>query len=178
MNRHFFRVSFIAGILIFALLHAESRNADLESLKTALEAEIRASGAEVGLAFKDLETGESLLIGEKIRMHAASTMKIPVMIEVFKQAAEGRFRLDGGLPVKNEFPSLADGSPFSLSPEDDSDPAIYAWIGKEMTIRELVERMITVSSNLATNILIELVRAKNVMATLEGMHISGMHVLR
>lgn len=178
MKKRFWITGIIAGIWILTPALARPLNADTEGLKRELEAEIQASGADVGLAFKDLETGKSVSIREKEMMHAASTMKVPVMIEVFKQAEGGKFRLGDRLLVKNEFLSLADGSPFSLRPEDDSDPEIYTLIGQDMAIRELVERMITVSSNLATNILIDLVQAKNVMATLEKMGISGMGVLR
>ncbi len=152
--------------------------ADIESLRKALEAEIRASEAEVSAAFKNLETGETLLIREKEMVHAASTMKVPVMIEVFKQAEDGRFRLDDRLAVKNEFRSLVDDSLFSLRKEDDSDADIYDLIGTEMTIRELVERMITVSSNLATNILVDLVQPKNVTATLRELGVRRMKVRR
>ncbi len=178
MKKRFWIRGFIAGLWILAPFLVTPLNADTEGLKRQLEAEIQASGADVSLAFKDLEAGNSVLIKEKEMMHAASTMKVPVMIEVYKQAEEGKFRLDDRILVKNEFRSLADNSPFSLRPEDDSDPEIYALIGQDMAIRELVERMITASSNLATNILIDLVRAKNVMATLEKMGISGMEVLR
>jgi len=151
---------------------------DSESLRKALESEINASGAVVSLAFKDLETGKTVFIGEKEMVHAASTMKVAVMIEVFRQAENEKFRLDDLLPLKNEFYSLVDGSPFSLNKEDDSDKDIYALIGREMSIRELVERMITVSSNLATNILVELVQAKNVMSALQELGIRRMQVLR
>ncbi len=155
-----------------------ARGADLEGLKKAVDEEIRASGAEVSLAFKNLATGESLRIREKEMVHAASTMKVPVMIEVFKQAEDGRFGLDDRLPLKNEFRSLVDGSPFSLRKEDDTDADIYGLVGGEMTIRELTGRMITVSSNLATNILMDLVQAKNVMMTLRELGIRRMKVRR
>jgi beta-lactamase class A len=55
---------------------------------------------------------------------------------------------------------------------------IYNAIGKKMTIRQLVEQMITVSSNLATNLLIELVGAENVTATLRELGIQNMQVRR
>lgn len=151
---------------------------DLEGLRKSLEKEIKAEGVEVGLALKDLETGESLFLNEKTKMHAASTMKVAVMVEVFKQAAEGKFSLDDALVIKNEFRSVADGSLYSLTAADDSDPELYSFVGQKMAIRELVERMITVSSNLATNILMDLARAQNVMATLAAMGVSGMEVLR
>ncbi len=111
-------------------------------------------------------------------MHAASTMKVPVMIEVFKQANQGQFSLENGLTIKNEFSSIADGSPFLLNAEDDSDTDIYEHIGEMMSIRDLLSRMITVSSNLATNLMVELVDAKKVMATLEELGAHNMQVLR
>jgi len=172
--------SSVMALSIFALIVLDpcSWSADLASLRKALEAEIAGFGAEVSLAFKDLQTGETLFIREKDMVHAASTMKVPVLIEVFKQAEDGKFRLDDRIVIKNEFHSIVDGSPFSLNKEDDSDPDIYRLIGTSLTIRELAERMITVSSNLATNILIELVRPENVMSTLELMGIRRMRVLR
>ena len=168
-------------MLLFCLwvaFPAAASGGEMASLKKALESEISAAGVTVSLAFKDLETGETLFIKETDMVHAASTMKVAVMIEVFKQAGEGIFSLDHRLIVKNEFRSLADDSPFSLRKDDDSDPGIYDLTGTEMSIRDLTERMITVSSNLATNLLIDLVRAKHVMDTLGKMGILRMKVLR
>ena len=152
--------------------------AGTEGLRARLEAAIRASGAEVGFAFKDLETGRTLFINEKTVMHAASTMKVGVMIEVFRQAREGRFALDDPLPVKNEFRSIVDGSPYSLNVSDDSDESVYQAVGGNLTIRQLVFKMITVSSNLATNLLIDLVGSAHIMQTLENMEIDGLKILR
>jgi beta-lactamase class A len=149
-----------------------------EDLRARLESIIRRSGAEVGLAFKDLETGRTFFINEKSVMHAASTMKVGVMIEVFRQAREGRFALDDPLPVKNEFRSIVDGSPYSLNVSDDSDESVYQAIGGNLTIRQLVFKMITTSSNLATNILIDLIGPANIGQTLESMGIIGLKVLR
>ena len=168
----------LAVCLSISLLTAMTSGGDMASLKKSLESEIRAAGVEVSLAFQDLETGETVLIRETDMVHAASTMKVAVMIEVFKQAGEGKFSLDDRLIVKNEFRSLADGSLFSLRKDDDSDPGIYDFIDTEISVRDLTERMITLSSNLATNLLIDLVRAKEVMDTLGKLGIRGMKVLR
>jgi beta-lactamase class A len=151
---------------------------DIQNLRKRLESEIKESGAEVGLAFKDLESGDSLLIEAHMMMHAASLMKVPVMIEVFRQAEQGKFQLDEKIRIKNEFKSIVDGSLYSLMVSDDSDDDIYQYIDKELSIRELVHRMITVSSNLATNILIELVDAQNVMRSLEELGVYNMRLLR
>ena len=130
------------------------------------------------VAFKDLETDEELLIHEKESFHAASTMKTPVMIEVYKQAKAGKFKLTDSLIITNEFKSIVDKSPYSLTAEDDSEKDLYNRIGKKKSIEELVYDMIIVSSNLATNIIIELVNAKNVTQTMREIGAKNMQVLR
>jgi len=134
--------------------------------------------AEIGVAFYDLESGAQFNFNERVVLHAASTMKVPVMIEVFRQAEAGRFSLADSLLVRNEFKSIVDGSAYSMDIGQDSDESIYPEIGRRMTIRQLVEQMITVSSNLATNLLIELVDARNVMKTLRALGMMNMQVLR
>src|SRR5690606_21176661 len=114
-------------------------------------------------------TGEELFINEDTVFHAASTMKTPVMIEVYKQSAEGRFQLTDSLPVKNEFYSIVDSSVFGLTVGDDSDDLLYRQIGHNQTIYDLVSQMIQVSSNLATNILIDLVDARKVTQTMRSL---------
>ena len=112
-----------------------------------------------GVAVEDLSTGKRLLINEREMFHAASTMKTPVMIELYRQADAGKFRLDDSIAVRNEFRSIVDGSVYALNPKDDSDEDLYTRAGTKMTMRELILRMITRSSNLATNLLIEFVDA-------------------
>ena len=122
----------------------------VEPLKTKLERLIRESGAEkVALAFVDLKSGEEVFIEPDEVFHAASTMKVPVMMEVYRQAEAGSLSLDEKLTIRNDFPSLADGSPFALDPADDSETSLYEKVGREVAIRDLVRPMIVVSSNLA-----------------------------
>lgn len=171
------------AILIFVLSFSfcspkPSSQISEEELRSEILTIITDSGGEVGLAFKDLETDQILLINEREMMHAASTMKVPVLIEVYKQAEEGRFSLDDSLVVRNEFRSIVDGSPYSMGAESDSDTEIYGLIGDKIPIRELIRRMIALSSNLATNLVIDLVEAKNVMSTLNNLGVSRMKVLR
>lgn len=126
------------------------------SLDAALRQRIAATpGAEVGLWFHDLATGTTLGIGDTTSFHAASTMKVPVMFELFRRADAGTLSLDDRIPLGNRFASIVDGSPYALSPSDDSDGALYARVGAPISLRELNERMIVRSSNLATNVLIE-----------------------
>lgn len=134
--------------------------------------------ASFAVAFKDLKTSQTFFWNADEIFHAASTMKTPVMIEVYKQAAQGKFSVTDSIFVKNTFSSIVDGSLYSLDSTDDSEHDLFLHVGKKLPIRNLAFRMITVSSNLATNILIDLVGAKNVTATMRSIGTTKMQVLR
>lgn len=153
---------------------------NLTQLKSEIEALITSSGAEVAVAWRplDAEPGEQILINPTLRFHAASTMKVPVMIELYRQASAQRLKLDDKVLVTNQFTSIEDGSPFVLAATADSDGETYKALGKKLTWRQLVEACITVSSNLATNILIEHLGARKIQATVDTLGASGMQVLR
>jgi beta-lactamase class A len=136
------------------------------------------NGAVVGVAFHDLETGRSLYLNADDSFHAASTMKVPVMIELFRRVDAGKLRLDDSIPLANQFSSIVDQSPFSLNPADDSDSSAYLRVGSRVPVRELIDRMITRSSNLATNALIELVGAEQANATAHALGARNIKVLR
>jgi beta-lactamase class A len=127
-----------------------------DALRSALQQRIaQTPGAEVGLWLEDLGTRRTLGIADTVTFHAASTMKVPVLFELYRRADEGTLRLDDRIPLANRFASIVDGSPYALAMADDSDDALYDRIGGTITYRELAERMIVRSSNLATNVLIE-----------------------
>ncbi len=130
------------------------------------------------VGFLDLKTGDSLFINAHERFHAASTMKTPVMIELYKQANEGRFSLDDSVLVKTGFTSIVDGSPYTMDISADSETILYEKVGQKLPIRQLMYLMITQSSNLATNILIELVDAKKVTASMRQLGAPDIEVLR
>ena len=110
--------------------------------------------------------------------HAASTMKIPVMMELFHQAQVGKLHLDDSLLVRNEFHSIVDGSTYQLNPKDDSETELYKAVGQTRTLTQLCALMITVSSNLATNLLIEKLGVENIRSTIHEFGADGMNVLR
>ncbi len=130
------------------------------------------------VAFKDLATGEELLLNERETFHAASTMKTPVLIEAYKQAAEGRFSMKDSILIKNEFSSIVDGSQFSISAGDDSEQELYTLVGQRRPISELLYKMIIQSSNLATNIIIEQLDAKRVTQSMRELGARDIQVLR
>ena len=133
---------------------------------------------EVGLVLLPLDGRGAVMVEPDKVFHAASTMKVPVMIELFRQAKAGRLRLDDPLPVVNDFHSIVDGSVYHLKVDDDSDAEVYKAVGRTMTLRELCEAMITVSSNLAANLLIERLGVENIRATVARLGATGMNVRR
>jgi beta-lactamase class A len=130
------------------------------------------------LAFKDLKTGQQLLINERETFHAASTVKTPLMIELYKQVAAGKLSLSDSIVLKNEFKSLADGSIFNLDSNDDSEKELYTHLGSKRALSTLVYNMITQSSNLSTNLLVSLIGAKNTEQTMRDMGLNDIRVLR
>jgi len=169
----------LISILVITLaITSCSKKQSPEELKKHITEVLAEQPGVFGVAFKDLTTGEEILINEHELFHAASTMKTPVMVEVYKQAAEGKFSLKDSILIKNEFISIFDGSTFSISPAVDSDTLLYKEIGKKRTVYSLMYDMIIVSSNLATNLIIELVDARNVTNTLRSIGASDIQVLR
>ena len=104
--------------LATAALGAAQQTSPLEAQVRAL---IAASGAEIAVAARSVDGRFELLIDPDKPFHAASTMKVPVMIELYRQAKAGTVSLDAPLPIRNEFRSIVDGSPYKLSEGDDSD---------------------------------------------------------
>jgi CubicO group peptidase (beta-lactamase class C family)/beta-lactamase class A len=152
---------------------------DTAALRKRIKAELAPhKNADFAVAFRDLETNETFLLNEKASFHAASTMKTPVMAEVFKQAEKGKFSITDSIKIYNSFKSIADGSRYSISAKDDSEQELYKKIGTKVSIENLLLLMITKSSNLATNILIDLVGAKNVNKTLRSIGANDIQVLR
>jgi beta-lactamase class A len=133
---------------------------------------------EVAAAIVDLETGERAGIHDDAVMHAASTMKVAVLLELFRQAAVGDRSLGDRMVVRNAFTSIVDSSRYALDPEDDGETALYARLGDEMTLVELARRMITRSSNLATNLLMQELGAERVRQTMAEIGAGELDVVR
>src|SRR5437667_1598973 len=149
------------------------------SLRARIEARIaQAPARAVGLYYRDLSGGDSLTVGAATRFHAASTMKIPVMIQLFRDQDAGLLSLDDSVTVTNTFRSIVDSSPYQLDVTDDSDSSLYKRLGQRGSISELIELMETVSSNLATNVLITRVDAKRANATAHALGADSILVLR
>lgn len=180
-----FIITFILFTVIFlsgCVIHSSKNRSDM--MIRQLEKDILArldlslSNATFSVAFKNLDNGEEILINEHENFHAASTMKTPVMIEVFKQASRGNFSLNDSIVIRNSFKSIVDSSVYSLDSTDDSQTELYKRIGTNSTIYDLMYQMIIRSSNLATNIIIDLVGAENAHQTMHDLGAINIRVLR
>jgi beta-lactamase class A len=163
--------------LLLALL-ASSPTAP--SLPEILQQRIsQVKGASVALAYQDLgDSRDTVFLGADVPFHAASTMKVPVMVEFFRQVDAGTLSVDQPVLLTNRFASIVDGSPYTLDAKEDEDAALYAQLGQPVPAGELLKRMITRSSNLATNTLLTQVDARRVTRTLRALGARGMTVLR
>ncbi|HCU11788.1 MAG TPA: serine hydrolase [Gemmatimonadetes bacterium] len=135
-------------------------------------------GVQVGLAYIDLASGDTLFLNADSSFHAASTMKVPVMVELFRRANTGSFRMNQGLLLVNQFASIVDGSLYALDSSSDSDTTLYHRIGERVRVDTLLRLMITRSSNFATNTLITLVGADAVTRTMRSLGAERIQVLR
>ncbi len=165
-------------VTLLALAGPPSLASQDTALTAVLERRIAASGATVGLYFADLRGPGAAAINADLVFHAASTMKVAVMVQVFRDIDAGRLTQRQRIPVTNRFRSLVGDTLYELSAGDDSDSSLYRHVGDAVELEALVRLMITVSSNLATNILIEQVGAARVQQTLAELGVDSMQVRR
>lgn len=150
-----------------------------DGLALAVDSLAAAAGAEVSVYYRSLGArADSVLVRADVRMHAASTMKVPVLLQLFLDRDQGLRSLEDSLPVRTTFASIVDGSPYELDRGSDSDTTLYAREGQHATLRELATLMITRSSNLATNLLIDELDPQRVTGTLRALGADSMVVLR
>jgi beta-lactamase class A len=168
--------------LVFVTLaaaHSHAQTGKLATAKSEIESLIAAGKAEVvGIAVYDLQTKQTLLLNERVSLHAASTMKVPVMMEIFRLVDAKKIGLREPIEVRNRFFSIVDGSEYRLNKSDDSDDEMYNRIGQKMPVIELVNHMIAMSSNLATNLLVEIAKPDHVMSLMQQLGANDIKVLR
>jgi len=149
------------------------------SLGNELERLTGASKARASaVALHDLESGFRFSLRGDRWFHGASTIKVAVLLAIFRAADQGRLRLDDSLHVRNRFISAADGAPFRLDPVSDALPELYQAIGRTAKISALAEGMIVASSNLATNLLLDFLGVEYVRDVLRDAQVSGVELRR
>lgn len=132
----------------------------------------------LGISFYDAETTIQWAYNADHYFHAASTMKLAVLLGVFRQVDRGELSLEAPVHVRNRFTSIVNREPFMLDLARDADPDVYGHLGKTLTVKELAYWMITKSSNLATNLLVDVIGIQTVQLALDELDIDGVRVLR
>jgi beta-lactamase class A len=132
----------------------------------------------LGIAFYDCETTLQWAYNADAPFHAASTMKLAVLLAVFRQITRGELTADAPVHVRNKFMSMVDRRPFMLDVSRDSDPELYTHLGRTMSVDQLAYQMITRSSNFATNLLVDVVGVPVIQRALQELGIEGIKVIR
>jgi beta-lactamase class A len=132
----------------------------------------------LGISFYDAETTLQWSYNADHYFHAASTMKLAVALGVMRQVERGDLSLDSQVHVRNRFTSIVNQEPYMLDLGRDADPNVYGHLGKTLTVRELSYWMITLSSNLATNLLVDVIGIPAIQSALDELEIDGIRILR
>jgi beta-lactamase class A len=135
-----------------------------QKLQEELRAVDRNLDGVMGLAVKDLTSGEEFFINPEEVIPQASSIKITVLANLYLQAQQGKLKLTDEYTVRKE--DMVSGSDIMLG----LTPGVT-----RLTLRDLATMMVAVSDNSATNVLIDHVGMENVNAMLEGL---GLHATR
>ena len=142
------------------------------------ELEERSRARAIAVAVHDLQTGEEFRYRSDRWFHAASTIKLAVLLGVSTAFHRGRMLPQSRLHVRNRFRSVYDGSTFRVLSDRDSDSEVQNAIGKTMRIGDLSRHMIVRSSNLATNLLLDLLGIEFLQSVLDEHRLSGIDLRR
>jgi beta-lactamase class A len=121
---------------------------------------------KVGILVRNIETGEEAGVSSDEQFPMASTYKVAIMVQVFREAEAGHLSFTERVPLSEADHRLGSG----LLP--------YVTSGLNPTIHDLVLLMITLSDNEATDLLLKRVGARNVTAMLRQLAIQDMRVDR
>lgn len=137
-----------------------------------------AGASAIAVAAYDFEHHTTWSLNSARWFHAASTIKVPVLLGVYDAIEQHRFEPYSRVHVRNRFLGMVDGRPFRVSPGSDANADVHAAIGHMLTVHELAEHMIVTSSNLATNLLLDLVGVAAARASLARLHLGGLDLQR
>jgi len=158
---------------------ASSIPTNLDALRDEIGRAIRKSDARaVSVALYDTESGTELHHDADRWYHGASTIKVAILLAVYGEIHRGHLVPQSRLHVRNRFLSAYDGSPFRVLADRDADSEVHAAIGKTMRVSELALHMIATSSNLATNLLLDLIGLDTVQRAIDEFSLTGLDIRR
>ena len=142
------------------------------ALRTKIETIESESGAKaIAVALHDAETGFELHYKAERWFHAASTIKVPILLGAFAAIDRGELLPHSRVHVRNRFLSVVENVPFRVESGRDANSVVHNAIGKMMRVDELAYHMITTSSNLATNLLLGVIGPDAVNRTLKELDV-------
>jgi beta-lactamase class A len=150
-----------------------------QTLREQVEAVATRTGARaLGIALHDYAHHLGWSLHGDRWFHAASTIKVPVLLAVYDAVERGELEPHSRVHVRNRFLSVADGEPYQIPPARDANSVVQAAIGRMLTVRELAHEMIATSSNLATNLLVDLVGVTEIRRTMHRLELGGLDFRR
>ena len=150
-----------------------------ENLRTAIETIANEQKTVAcAVSVRDYNSDFRFGLNADCLFHAASTIKVAILLAVMKAVDDGRAKLTDPLHVRNRFLSVVDRSPYKLDRSSDGYPQLYKSIGRTAKIADLADSMITSSSNLATNLLLDFVGTEEAARVLRDAGVEGVHLRR
>ena len=142
------------------------------------ELEAKAGARSLAVAISDLETDGRFAYHADRWFHAASTIKVAILLGVYGAFHRGDLLPQSRVHVRNRFLSAYDGSPYRVRVDRDANAEVHREIGRRLRVVELAEHMITSSSNLATNLLLDLIGLDVLQQTLDSFGLEGLDLRR
>jgi beta-lactamase class A len=126
----------------------------------------------------DLQTGAEFHYHADRWFHAASTIKLAILLGVFGAIHRGELLPQSRVHVRNRFLSAYDSSPYRVRLDRDANPDVHREVGRTMRVSDLADAMITTSSNLSTNLLLDLLGIDVLQQTIDGFRLEGIDLRR
>jgi len=142
------------------------------------ELQVRSGASAMAVSLMDFETGADFHYHADRWFHAASTIKVAILVGVFGAIFRGELLPQSRVHVRNRFLSAYDGSPYRVRLDRDANPEIHRAVGRTLRVSELADAMITTSSNLATNLLLDLVGLDVLQRQLDAFGLDGIDLRR
>ncbi len=164
-----FALAQLCVLLLVSFASAQDENRAVLDRKLAAEIEKIASAHDgvMGVAIKDLTTGEEILLNDQLTFPTGSSIKIPILIELHKQAAAGKYKLTDQRWVESKDKVGGSGVIFNFGDHT-----------SQLSLGDLATLMIVLSDNTATNMLIDQVGMANVNQTLDEMGLKQIRLRR
>lgn len=177
MIRHTVTDKFCQAILIIILLNfapaataqSPSDDAALQRLEREMARLAKVGGGTVGVTAIHIETGRRVSLNGKDRFPMASTVKVPIAVQLFTRIDKGEVRLDDMIKIE----------PKDLHPGSGTISDLFNKPGLALSVRNLTELMLLISDNSATDVVLRLAGGgQQVTARMKAIGIDGISVDR